>query len=114
MIKLSLHDKYSIDEIAKELNLSKRVSNGIRKYFGEPLSLYDLAQIKWRDFYPCKGLGLKSWREFCDAISLIKIPRKSVRIIDKTSSKKIIVEIDTSESFSKVIKELSDIITEVV
>jgi len=73
-----------------------------------------LAQIKWRDFYPCKGLGLKSWREFCDAISLIQIPKQAVKIIDKPSSKKIIVEIDISESFSKVIKELSDIITETV
>ncbi len=110
MINLSLYDKYSIDEIAKELNISKRVSNGIRKHFGESLSLYDLSQITWRDFYPCKGLGLKSWREFSDAISIVDIPRKAVKIIDKPSLNKIIIEIDISKSFSKVINELSDII----
>ena len=110
MINLSLYDKYSIDEIAKELNISKRVSNGIRKHFGESLSLYDLSQIKWRDFYPCKCLGLKSWREFSDAISIVDIPRKAVKIIDKPSLNKIIIEIDISKAFSKVINELSDII----
>ncbi|BBO87036.1 hypothetical protein [Desulfosarcina ovata] len=105
----SLYDKKSIDEVAKILNLSKRLCNGIRKHFGESLSLYDLSQITWRDFYPCKGLGIKSWREFSDAISIIDIPKKAVKILDKPSSNKIIIEIDISKSFSKVIKELSDI-----
>jgi hypothetical protein len=110
MIKLSLHDKYSIDEISKELNLSKRLANGIRKHFGEHLSLYDLSKITRSDFYPCKGLGIKSWREFSSAISIVDIPKKAVKIIDKPSSTKIVIEIDISKSFSKVIKELSDII----
>ena len=76
MAKLSLYDKYSIDEIADEFNLSKKLTNGIRKYFGEPLSLVELAQIKRKDFYPCKGLGLKSWIEFRDAVATIQMPNK--------------------------------------
>jgi hypothetical protein len=110
MIKLSIYDKYSIDEIAKELNLSKRVSNGIKNHFGESLSLFELSQIRWSDFIMCKGLGLKSWREFSSAISLLGMPEKAVKIIDRPTKDKLIVEIDISKSFSEVISQLSNII----
>ena len=110
MDKLSLYDKYSIDEIADEFNLPKKLANGIRKYFGEPLSLVELAQINRKDFYPCKGLGLKSWIEFRDAVATIQIPNEGVKLIEKSGPTKIIVEIDFSKPFANVIKKLSDII----
>jgi hypothetical protein len=110
MPKLSLYDKYSIDEIAAEFNLSKKLANGMRKHFGEPLSLFDLIQIKMKDFYLCKGFGLKSWNEFRDAVATIHVPNKAVKLIEKSSPTKIIVEIDLSKPFANVIKKLSKII----
>lgn len=114
MKKLTLYDKYSIDEIARELNLSKKLSNNLRKCFGESLSLYELSQIKRRDFFPCKGLGQKSWYEFRDAISMVDIPDNSVKIVDQLNQNKIVVEIDISKSFSEVIINLSNIIKKFV
>jgi len=114
MVQLSLNKKYTIDEIAKELKISKRLSNIIGSHFGNVLSLYDLSKITRRDFYSCKGLGLKSWQEFRKALSIVDIPSKAVKIIEKPSSNKIVVEIDCSKSFSIVINELSDIIKKVV
>ena len=110
MVKLSLYDRHSIDEISAEFNFSKKLANNIRKYFGEPLSLFDLTQIKKKDFYPCKGLGLISWREFSDAVSTIQLPNEAVKLIEKSSPTKIRVEIDFSKSFATVIDGLSQII----
>ncbi|MFO7752732.1 MAG: hypothetical protein R6V41_06395 [Desulfobacteraceae bacterium] len=110
MAKLSCYDKYSIDEIASALNLSKKLANGIRKHFGEPLSLIDLKQIKRKDFYQCKGLGIKSWAEFRNAVANIQIPNESVKLIEKTNPTKIVVEIDLSKPFSDVINTLSEVI----
>ncbi len=103
-----------MDEIANALKLSKKLSNNLRKYFGDSLSLYDLSQIKRADFFPCKGLGFKSWSEFSNAISKVDIPNKAVKVIGKQGPNKIIIEIDISKSFSKVISELSDIIKDSV
>jgi len=61
MANLSCYDKYSIDEIASALNLSKKLANGIRKHFGEPFSLIDLEQIKRKDFGSCRVLGSYSY-----------------------------------------------------
>lgn len=110
MAKLSCYDKYSIDEIASALNLSKKLANSIRKHFGEPLSLIDLKQIERKDFYQCKGLGIKSWAEFRTAVANIQIPNESVKLIEKTSPTKIVVEIDLSKPFSDVIDKLSEVI----
>ena len=110
MTKLSLNEKYSIDEIAKELNISKRLSNGMRKHFGDFMSLYELSKITRSDFYSRKGLGLKSWREFSKSISVVDNPQEAVKIIGKPSLNKIVVEIDFTKSFSQVIYELSDMI----
>ena len=114
MKKLTLNDKYSIDEIARELNFSKKLLNNLRKCFGESLSLYELSQLKQRDFFPCKGLGQKSWYEFKNAISMIDIPDKSVKIVDQLNQNKIVVEIDISKPFSEVIINLSYIIKNLV
>ena len=114
MIKLSSHEKYPLSEIAKELKLSKRITNGIRNNFGDPISLFELSQISWSKFASCKGFGRKSWYEFRDAISKLEIPKSAVTLIDKRGSNKIITEIDISEPFEKVIQELSQIIKNTV
>lgn len=75
MANLSCYDKYSIDEMASALNLSKKLANSIRKHFGESLSL-----------------------------------NESVKLIEKTSPTKIVVEIDLSRPFSDVINALSELI----
>ena len=112
MMKLSLYKKYTASELGKELNFPKRLTNGIRKNFGDRISLYELKQISWSEFRACKGFGLKSWYKFRDAMSLIEVTDKAVKVIDKQHHpKKIIVEIDISEPFEKVIQDLSQIIT---
>lgn len=111
MKKLSLYKKYTTAELGKEFNLSKRLTNGIRNNFGDRISLYKLKQINWSEFHACKGFGLKSWYEFRDAMSQIEDTNKAVKVIDKRHHpKKIIVEIDISEPFEKVIQDLSQII----
>ena len=112
MKKLSLYKKYSAAELGKELNFPKRLTNGIRKNFGDRISLYELKQINWSEFWACKGLGFKGWYKFRDAMSQIEDTDKAVKVIDKRNHpKKIIVEIDISEPFDKVIQDLSQIIT---
>jgi len=114
LIKLSPHEKYPLSEIAKELQLSKRITNGIRNNFGDPISLYELSQISWSNFASCKGFGRKSWYEFREATSKAEIPKSAVTLIDKRGPKKIVTEIDISEPFEKVIQELSQIIKNTV
>ena len=46
MQKLSQTDKYSVREIAKELNLTTIVENGIRNNFGDPISIKNLAPLR--------------------------------------------------------------------
>ena len=82
----------------------------MRKHFGDFMSLYELSKITRSDFYSRKGLGLKSWREFSKAISVVDNPQEAVKIIGKPSLNKIVVEIDFTKSFSQVIYELSDMI----
>jgi|LGVE01.1.fsa_nt_gb transposase-like protein len=109
LAKLSLHQKYYLSEIAKELKLSKRITNGIRNNFGDSVSLHELSQISWGEFVTCRGFGRKSWYEFREAISKVEIPKCAVTLIDKRGLSKIIIEIDISEPFEKVIQELSQI-----
>ena len=63
--------------------------------------------------YPCKGLGMKNWTEFSNAVASIQIPNRAVKLIEKSSPTKIMVEIDTSKPFADVINKLSEIIKDV-
>jgi hypothetical protein len=49
MKKLSLYKKYTAAELGKELDFPKRLTNGIRKNFGDRISLYELKQINWSE-----------------------------------------------------------------
>ena len=110
MATLSIYEKYTIDELSKEIGLSKKVANGIRKYFGEPLSLIELSQITRDEFFSCRGMGLKSWYELKAATSKIELPEKDVKIIGKPGHNRIAVEIDVSKPFNKIIAGLAEII----
>jgi hypothetical protein len=63
--------------------------------------------------FPCKGLGMKSWTEFSNAVASIQIPNQAVKLIEKSSPTKIMVEIDTSKPFADVINKLSEIFKDV-
>ena len=110
MSKLSIYEKYTIDELSKEIGLSKKVGNGIRKHFGEPLSLIELSQITRDELFSCRGMGLKSWHELKTAMSKIELPEKDVKIIERPSPGRIVVEIDVAKPFSKIIAGLAEII----
>ena len=110
MSKLSIYEKYTIDELSKEIGLSKKVANGIRKHFGEPLSLIELSQITRDEFFSCRGMGLKSWHELKKAMSKTELPEKDIKIIDRPSPDRIVVDIDVSKPFNKIIAGLAEII----
>ena len=114
MQKLSPNKEYSIDEIAETLNLSTILANEIRKNFGDPISIYELKQINWRKFSACKYLGRKRWYELQEALSAFDFPEKSVKLIQKRGLKNLIVEIDVSKPFEKVIQDLAMIINKIV
>ncbi len=109
MEKLSLSKQYSVDTLAKELNLSTKLKNGIRKNFGDPISIKELKQITKQDFLQCNQFWLKSWNEFNHALSAVIIPNESVTLIEKPTVNSIIVEINTSKTFEEVIQGLADI-----
>ncbi len=110
MKNLSINDLHTVDEIAAELNFSKKLANGIQKYFGDPISLIDLAAIDMKQFLACKGFGRKSWREFQAAMDKVRWLYASVQLIEKTGPTKIVVEIDFSRSFDDIVIKLSEII----
>ena len=112
MHKLSLKTKYSIDEIAAELKLSTILANGIRNNFGDPISIYELKQISWRQFVACKYFGRKRWYELQEALSTFDFPERSVLFIQKRGLNYLVVEIDVSKPFEKVIQDLAIIIKE--
>ena len=114
MKKLSQNNKFSVQEIAKELNLSTVVENGIRINFGDPISINELKQISRHQFMSCKNLGLKRWREFQDALSVFYVSERSVSFINRPSANTLIVEIDLSKSFKEVIQDLFKIIDNIV
>lgn len=114
MKKLSQTDKFSVQEIAKELNLSTVVENGIRINFGDPISINELKQISRHQFMSCKNLGLKRWREFQNALSVFDVSEQSVSFINRPRANTLIVEIDLSKSFKEVIQDLFKIINNIV
>ncbi len=114
MKKLSQTDKFSVQEIAKELNLSTAVENGIRINFGNHVSINELKQISRHQFMSCKNLGLKRWRELQNALSVFNISERSVSFISRPSANTLIIEIDLSKSFKEVIQDLFKIINNIV
>ncbi len=107
MENLSQTQKYSLDEIAKALNLPTKLKHSIRQNFGDPISNNDLLQIDRTTFLACKNLGLKSWYQFHTALSVFHVSESAVTLIDKTNFDNIIVKIDTSRSFQEVILDLA-------
>lgn len=114
MNDLSPNEKYSIDEIAEKLNLSPIVANGLRQNFGDPISIQELKQISWREFVACKYLGRKRWYELQEALSSFDFPERSVTFVRKRGLKHLIVEIDVSKPFEKVIQDLAIVINNTV
>lgn len=106
MQNLSHSQKYSVDEITKELNLSTKLKNGIRQNFGDPISINDLKQINRRTFMACKKFGIKSWYQFHTSMSGFYVSENAVTLINKPNINNIIVEIDISKSFGEVIQDL--------
>jgi len=114
MQKLSQTDNYSVREIAKELNLTTIVENGIRNNFGDPISINELKQISQSRFLSCNYFGRKRWREFKNALSVFDVSERAVSFINRPSTKTLIVEIDLSKSFKEVIQDLYKIIENIV
>jgi len=114
MQKLSPNKKYSFDEIAETLNLSTILANEIRKNFGDPISIQELKQINWSDFVACKYLGRKRWYELQEALSAFDFPESAVKLIRKRELKNLILEIDVSKPFEKVVQDLARIIDNIV
>jgi hypothetical protein len=106
MENLSNTQKYSVDEIAKALNLTTKLKHGIRQNFGDPISINDLLPIDRKTFLACKNLGLKSWYQFHTAMSTFYDADSAVTLIDKPNFNNIIVKIDISRSFQEVILDL--------
>lgn len=99
-------EKYSVREIARELNLPTIVENGIRDNFGDPIAINELKQIGRRRFLSIKNFGYKRWREFQNALAIFNPSDRSVSLINWTSPNTVIVEIDLSKSFIEVIEDL--------
>ena len=107
MSELLLNTKYSIDKIAKELRLSTILAKGIRNNFGDPISIHELKQISWREFVACKYFGRKRWYELQEALSAFDFPERSVKLVQKRGLRYLVVEIDISKPFEKVIQDLA-------
>ncbi len=101
---------YSIGQISKELNLSTILSSGIKRKFGDQLSIKELCLLTKADFIMIKNLGQKRWKELQTALARFKNDDLSVAYIETKGSSNIVVEIDVSKPFSQVIKELFEIV----
>ena len=99
-----------MDELAGKLKLSTMVANTLGNKFGDPISINELKQISWQDFVSCKHLGRKRWYELQEALSSYNITERSVTFIRRNGLKKIIVEINVSKPFEKVIQDLATVI----
>ena len=109
MGKLSTNQKYDVDQLAKELGLSKALRNNLRRNFGDPISILELKQITPKQFFACKNMGRKRWNQLQEALSGFKFPEHSVTFIREQGHKRIIIEVDLSKSFEKVIRDLAAI-----
>ena len=115
MYELIPTKKYSVERIAKLLNFSAILERGIRENFGDPISINELKQISQRDFLSCKNLGRKRLNEFQTAIrELSKNTERAVTVLNKPNIHTIVVEIDLYRSFKEVIKDLHEIIGNIV
>ena len=110
MTYLSPNKKYSMDELAENLKLSTLLANVLREKFVDPISIKKLKKISWQEFVSCRYLGRKRWYELQEALSSYDFPERSVTFIRKNGLKNIIVEIDISKPFGKVIQDLSIVI----
>ena len=110
MTYLSPNRKYSMHELAENLKLSTLLANALREKFGDPISIKELKQISSQEFFSCKYLGRKRWYEFQQALSSYDFPERSVTFIRKNGLKNLIVEIDISKPFEKVIQDLAIVI----
>jgi len=106
----SLNEKYSVNELAKDLGLSTVMENSIRNNFGDPISIRELKQITSNQFFACKNMGRKRWYELQDVLSGFEFPERSVTFIRKQSPERIVIEVDLSKPFEKVIRDLAVII----
>jgi hypothetical protein len=114
MHKLSPAEKYSVKEIAEALKLSTILANGIRIYFGDPISINELKQISRGKFLSCKNFGSKRLREFQNALSILSTNNeRAVTMIGAPNIQTIVVEIDLSKSFRDVIKDLHEIMAKI-
>lgn len=115
MYKLNPSKKYSIEIIAKTLNLSFSLENGIRENFGDPISINELKQISQSKFLSCKNFGIKRLREFQNALRKYSSDsERAVKVIGIPNIQTVVVEIDLSRSFRQVIKDLYEIIRNTV
>lgn len=103
-------EKYSVREIARELDLPTIVENGSRDNFGDPISINELKQIRRHSFLSIKTFGYKRWRDFQTALAVFDPSDRSVSLINWTSSNTIVVQIDLSKPFVKVIEDLCKIV----
>jgi len=110
MEELSTNEKYSVDALAKELGFSTAMRNNIRNNFGDPISIRELKQISQNQFFACKNMGRKRWYQLQDALSEFEFPEHSVTFIRKQGPERIVIEVDMSKPFEKVIRDLAAII----
>ena len=110
MEKLSTNEKYNVDKLSKKLGFSTAMRNNIRNNFGDPISIRELKQITANQFFSCKNMGRKRWYQLQEAVSGFEFPEHSVTLIRKQGPKRIIIEVDLSKSFEKVIRDLAVII----
>lgn len=115
MYELIPTEKYSVEKISKVLKFSTMLERGIRENFGDPISINELKQINRSEFLSCKNFGRKRLHEFQDALrEFSRINDRAVTVINEPNIHTLIVEIDLSRSFKEVIKDLSEIIDNIV
>ena len=110
MGKLLVDKKYSVSHIAKELNLSTVLANGIQRYFRDPVSIKELSQITKSEFLHYRLMGRKRWSELQSALANFDLSVNGVRFVEINGGNRITVEIDVSKPFKQVVQELSEII----
>ena len=115
MYELIPTEKYSLEKIAKVLKFSTMLEKGIRENFGDPISVNELRQIRQSKFLSCRNFGRKRLLEFQNALrEFSRINNRAVTVINEPNIHTIVVEIDLSKSFKEVIRDLHEIIENIV
>jgi hypothetical protein len=83
MQNLSQTKQFSVDELAAELGYSTKLANGIRRNFGDPISINELKLITRGDFLECKNMGWISFRQFEAGLSAYYTSENAVTLIKK-------------------------------